>query len=107
MARKRKSPAKQRKTPRRLNLQKEVRAVGRQLDWLMAEARRAEKSARASTMREVQALKRRQAAANRAMAKLGRQSAAASAPLVAGMRKAWHDVELAMRQASRRFRQTG
>lgn len=106
MPRKRKSPAKKRKAASRLNLHKEVRAVGKQLDRLMAEARKAEKSARASTMRELQVLKRKQAAANRALTKLGRQSAAASAPIVAGLQKAWHDMELAMRQASRRFRQT-
>jgi hypothetical protein len=95
-----------RKTAGRLDLRKEVRAVGRQLDWLMAEARKAEKSARAEAVRELQVLKRRQAAANRALAKLGRQSAAASAPIVAGLQKAWHDMELAMRQASKRFRET-
>lgn len=106
MARKRRSPAKKRKTASRLNLHMEVRAVGKQLDWLMAEARKAEKSARAGAVRELQVLKRRQAAANRALAKLGRQSAAASAPIVAGLQKAWHDMELAVRQANKRFRQT-
>jgi transposase InsO family protein len=106
MARKRKSSAKRRKALSRLNLRKEVRAVGTRLDRLMAEARKAEKSARATAVRDLQLLKRKQAAANRALAKLGRQSAAASAPLVAGMQKAWHDMELAVRQANKRFRQT-
>jgi hypothetical protein len=106
MARKRKSPAKRRRAASRLNLHKEVRAVGKRLDWLMAEARKAEKSARASAERELQVLKRKQAAANRALAKLGRQSAAASAPIVAGLQKAWHDMELAVRRANTRFRQT-
>ena len=106
MARERKSTANKRKPASRLNLHKEVRAVGRQLDWLMAEARKAEKSARSSALRELQVLKRKQAAANRALAKLGRQSAAASAPIIAGLRKAWHDMELAVRQASKRFRST-
>lgn len=106
MARKRKSPSKTRKAASRLNLHKEVRAVGKQLDWLMAEARKAEKAAQASAVRELQVLKRKQAAANRALAKLGRQSAAASAPIVAGLQKAWHDMELAVRQANKRFRQT-
>lgn len=91
---------------RKLNLQKEVRAVGKQLDWLMAQARKAEKSTRASAVRELQVLKRKQAAANRALAKLGRQSAAASAPIIAGLQKAWHEMELAVRQASKRFRRT-
>jgi hypothetical protein len=83
-----------------------VRAVGWPLDGLRAEARKAEKSARANVVRELQVLKRRQAAANQALAKLGRQSAAASAPIVAGLQKAWHEMELAMRQASKRFRET-
>jgi hypothetical protein len=107
MARKRKAPARKRKAASRLNLHKEVRAVGKQLDWLMAEARKAEKGARASAVRELQVLKRKQAATNRALAKLGRQSAAAGAPIVAGMQKAWHDMELAVRLANKRFRETG
>ncbi|MDA1118823.1 MAG: hypothetical protein O2979_12675 [Proteobacteria bacterium] len=106
MARKRKVLAGKRKAASRLNLHKEVRAVGKQLDWLMAEAHKVENSARAGIVRELQVLKRKQAAANQALAKLGRQSAAASAPLVAGMQKAWHDMGFAVRQASRRFRQT-
>ncbi|MDH3319295.1 MAG: hypothetical protein OEO84_06340 [Betaproteobacteria bacterium] len=106
MARKRKAAAKKGKTASRLNLHKEVRAVGKRLDWLMAEARKAEKSARATAVRDLQVLKRKQEAANRALAKLGRQSAAASAPIVAGFQKAWHDMELAVRQANKRFRGT-
>ncbi len=107
MARKRKSPTKKRSSARRLDVQKEMRAVGKQIDWLMAEAHKVEKSARAGAARELQVLKRKQAAANRALAKLGRQSAAASAPIIAGLQKAWHDMELAVRQANKRFRQTG
>jgi hypothetical protein len=106
MARKRKSSAKKRTLASRLNLRKEVQAVGKRLDWLMAEARKAEKSTRATAVRDLKLLKRKQAAANRALAKLGRQSAAASAPIIAGLQKAWHDMELAVRQASTRFRQT-
>ena len=105
MARKRKSAAKK-KAARRIDLHKEVRAVGRQLDWLMAEARKAEKGARASAERELRALKRQQAQAQKALAKLGRQSAAASGPLIAGLQKAWQDMGLAMHQAAKRFRQT-
>ena len=105
MARKRKSPARK-KLANRLDLHREVQAVGKQLDWLMAEARKAEKSARASAERELRALKRQQAQAQKALAKLGRQSAAASGPLIAGLQKAWQDVGLAMHQATKRFRQT-
>jgi hypothetical protein len=105
MARKRKSPARK-KSASRLNLHAEMRAVGKQLDRLMAEARKAEKGARASAERELRALKRRQAQAQKALAKLGRQSAAASGPLIAGLQKAWQDMGLAMHQATKRFRQT-
>ena len=41
------------------------------------------------------------------LAKLGRQSAAASAPILAGLHKAWRDIELAVRQSAKRFRDTG
>jgi hypothetical protein len=49
----------------------------------------------------------KQAAAKRALAKLGRQSAAASGPVKSGLRKAWRDIEAAVRQATKRFRETG
>ena len=106
MARKRKSPAKKSRTASRLDLQKEMRAVGKQLDWLMAQARKAEAGARASAMRELRELRRKQAAANKALAKLGRQGAAASAPIIAGLQKAWQDMGLAMHQAAKRYRET-
>jgi len=106
MARRRRASAKKRTATRRLDLHKEIRAAGKQLDRLMAEARKAEKGARASAERELRALKRRQATAQKALAKLGRQSAAASGPLIAGLQKAWHDMGLAMHQAAKRYRST-
>ena len=113
MARKRMAATARRKTtaPRRkakaaIDLSKELRAVGRQLDWLLVEARKAETGARVGAMRQLRQLKRSQAAANKALAKLGRQSAAASGPLVAGLQKAWRDIELAVRRAATRFRET-
>jgi hypothetical protein len=106
MARKRKSPAHKRKSTSRIDLQKEISAVGKQLDWLMAEARKAEAGVRASAQRELRDLRRRQAIASKALAKLGRQSAAASAPVIAGLQKAWHDMGLAMHEAARRYRET-
>lgn len=106
MARKRKAAAKPGKSASRLNLQKEIRAAGKRLDWLMAEARKAEKGARASAERELRALKRKQARAQKALAKLGRQSAAASGPLIAGLQKAWHEMGLAVHQAAKRYRAT-
>jgi len=106
MARKRKATAKKRAAASRIDLHGEMRAVGKQIDWLMAEAKKAEASARKGAERELRALKRRQAQAQKALAKLGRQSAAASGPLIAGLQKAWQDMGLAMHQATKRFRQT-
>jgi hypothetical protein len=40
------------------------------------------------------------------VARLGRQSAAASKPILAGLQKAWRDVELAVQQSAKRFRET-
>jgi chromosome segregation ATPase len=105
MARKRKSPAKK-KSISRADLNKQINAVRRQLDWLMSEVKKAEAGARKSAERELRALKRRQAQAQKALAKLGRQSAAASGPLIAGLQKAWHDMGLAMHQAAKRYRAT-
>jgi len=51
-------------------------------------------------------VQRQQAQAQQALAKLGRQSAAASAPILAGLHKAWRDIELAVRQSAKRFRET-
>lgn len=61
---------------------------------------------RARSRAELAKLKARRAAAQRALRRLGRQSAAASGPLKAGVRKAWSDLDSAVRQASRRFRST-
>jgi len=105
MARKRKSPAKKKAT-RRINLQKEVRDVGKRLDWLIAQARKAETGTRRHAQRELRALKRKQAVAQKALAKLSRQSTAASAPIVAGLQRAWRDMGQAMHQAAKRFRET-
>ena len=104
MARKRKSPAKKRAAASRINLQKEMSAVGKQLDWLMGEAKKAEAGARRGAERELRELRRKQAAAQKALAKLGRRGAAASEPIIAGLQKAWRDVGLAMHQAAKRFR---
>jgi hypothetical protein len=114
MARKQRNAARTRKsaTPKRkpasgLDLRKEVRDMGKRLDYLMAQAGKAEAGARATAVRQLRQLQRNQAAANRALAKLGRQSAAASTPIIAGLQKAWRDIELSVRQAAKRFRETG
>jgi hypothetical protein len=106
MARKRKSPARKRAAASRIDFKKEARDVGKQLDWLMAEAKKAEAGARRSAERELRDLRRKQAAAQKALAKLGRQGAAASEPIIAGLQKAWRDMGLAMHQAAKRFRST-
>jgi hypothetical protein len=106
-ARKRKAAAPKRKPVSGLDLRKEVRDMGKRLDYLMAQARKAEAGARATAMRQLRQLQRNQSAANRALAKLGRQSAAASTPIIAGLQKAWRDIELSVRQAAKRFRETG
>ena len=38
--------------------------------------------------------------------KTGRQGAAASGPILAGLRKAWRELEVAVRQGAKRFRET-
>ena len=105
MARKRKSPAKK-KAVSRIDLQKEIREAGKHLDWLMAQARKAEAGTRSHAQRELRALKLKQAKAKKALAKLSRQSTAASAPILAGLQRAWRDMGLAMHQAAKRFRET-
>jgi hypothetical protein len=105
-ARSRKTSAQKRKAASGLDLSKEIRDLGKRLDYLMTQARGAEASARKGAMRQLRQLQRNQAAANRALAKLGRQSAAASTPIIAGLQKAWRDIELSVRQAAKRFRET-
>jgi C4-dicarboxylate-specific signal transduction histidine kinase len=105
MARKRKTPVKKKPATRR-DLHREVNAVGKQIDTLMSQAKKAEASTRKSAERELRALKRKQTEASRALAKLGRQSAAASEPILAGLQKAWQDMGRAIHLAARRFRET-
>lgn len=87
-------------------LEAEARELGKRFDALVTHARRAEVGARANAMRQVRAVQRQQAQAKQALARLGRQSAAASGPILAGLHKAWRDVELAVRQSANRFRET-
>jgi hypothetical protein len=103
MAAKRK--ARKSATPR--YFQAEARELGKRLDALAAQARKAEADARASAMQQIRVLQRQQAQAKQALVKLGRQSAAASGPILVGLQKAWRDIELAVRQSAKRFRETG
>jgi hypothetical protein len=97
---------KARKSTTASRLEAEARELGKRLDALVARARKAEAGARVSAMRQIRMVQRQQAQAQQALAKLGRQSAAASAPILAGLHKAWRDIELAVRQSAKRFRET-
>lgn len=99
-------PSKRKAAPTHRSLEAEMRRLGKQLDALMVSARSAQAGVRAKSMAQLRKLKVKQAAAQKALAKLGRQSAAASGPLRAGVRKAWRDIEAAVRSATRRFRDT-
>jgi hypothetical protein len=87
-------------------LEAEARALGKNFDALIVQARKAEAGARANAMRQIRVVQRQQAQAKQAVARLGRQSAAASKPILAGLQKAWRDVELAVQQSAKRFRET-
>ncbi len=87
-------------------LEAEARELGKRFDTLVAQARKAEVGARANAMQQMRALQRQQAQAKQALTKLARQGAAASEPLVAGLHKAWREIELAVRQSAKRFRDT-
>jgi hypothetical protein len=100
MARKRKT------APSRRKLETEMTHLDGRLDALIAAARRAEAGVRSGTMQQLRALRRKQATAQKALAKLGRQSTAASGPMIVGLQKAWRDIEVGLRQATKRFRQT-
>lgn len=88
----------------RRRLEAEMRQLGKKLDALAGRARKAEASVRAKSAVQLRKLKAKQAQAQAALARLGRQSAAASGPLKIGVRRAWRDIEVAVRRATRRFR---
>jgi len=111
MARKRKGAASKAKAANkaqatRRRLEAEARALKKRLDALMASARKAEVAARASTLQQIRVLQKRQAAARVVLAKLGRQGAAASGPILVGLQKAWRDIDVAVREGAKRFRET-
>ena len=100
MAAKRKAASTQR------SLEAEMRQLGRRLDKLASAARRTQADVQARSRVQLRKLKARQAAAQQTLRRLGRQSAAASGPLKAGVRKAWRDIDSAVRRATQRFRRT-
>jgi hypothetical protein len=106
MARKPKSPATRKAPATRRKLESEARELGRRLEALITQARKAEAGARASAMRQIRLLQRQQAQAQKVLAKLGRQGAAAGEPILVGLQKAWRNIDVAVRQAAKRFRET-
>ena len=83
---------------------KELSTHRKRLDALIAQARRTEKQAARMYARQRKALRARQAQAKKALARLRRRSAAAAPVLKAGLRRAWADLNAAMKEAASRFR---
>ena len=92
--------------PATKKMEGEFRQLGKKLDGLIAKTRGAEAKARARYATQIRALKAKQARAKVALSHLRRQSAAAGGPLKAGLKKAWRDIEDAVKEASKRFRET-
>ena len=92
--------------PASRRMEGEFRQLGKKLDELIAKSRGAEAKARARYAKQIKVLRAKQAQAKTALAHLRRQSAAASGPLKAGLRKAWRDIEDAVKEATKRFRET-
>lgn len=104
--RRKKAGAKKRAAPQMSSLEAEVRDLSRRIETLGAKVRKAESGARNSTMRQLKLLEDKQAQITRSLARLARQSGAATTPIVTGLQKAWREIELAARQAAKRFRET-
>lgn len=98
--------AKRSSDPTGKKMEGEFRQLGKRLDGLIARSRGAEAKARARYERQIKALKVKQAQAKVALARLRRQGAAAGGPLKAGLQKAWRDIEDAVKEATKRFRET-
>jgi predicted nucleic acid-binding Zn-ribbon protein len=86
--------------------EKELRTLGQRLDALIGRAKRTEREAQARYAKQIQGLRAKQAQAKKAVQKLGRRSAAAAPSLRAGLRRAWTDLNEAVRQAAANFRKT-
>jgi ribosomal protein L17 len=101
MARKRKAAKKANKT----SLAR-TRVLRKRLTSLIANANKAQAAARKSAAHQIKVLQARQAVARKALAKLGRQGAAASGPILGGLQKAWRELDVAVRAGAKRFRET-
>jgi chromosome segregation ATPase len=86
-------------------LEAELKQLSKRLDALLVKARSAEASVRAGTTTQLRRLQSKQAEAKTRLAKLGRQTAAASGPIKSGLKKAWRDIDTAVRKATQRFRE--
>jgi len=82
MARKKRSPKQSKR------LQKELGAMRKRLDAMIAQAKRTEKQVEKLYAKQKQVLRARQAQAKKALAKLSRRSAAATPPIKAGVQRA-------------------
>ncbi len=98
MARKKKAPAKSKQAD------KELRSHGKRLDALIAQARRTEQRAAKLYAQQRRQLRARQAQAKKALARLRRRSAAAAPVLKSGLKRAWADLNAAVKEAASRFR---
>lgn len=87
-------------------MESEFRKLGKNLDGLIVKTRRAEADARVKYARQLKALKARQEQAKAILARLRRRSTAAGGPLKVGVKKAWSDLSAAVREASKRYRET-
>ncbi|HVJ23074.1 MAG TPA: hypothetical protein VM756_03965, partial [Burkholderiales bacterium] len=82
MARKRKAAKKANKAS-----VAKTRVLRKRLTSLIANANKAQAAARKGAARQIRVLRVRQAVARKALAKLGRQGAAASGPILGGLQK--------------------
>lgn len=84
----------------------DFRKLGKNLDALIAKTRRAEAAARVRYASQLRTLKARREETKKVLAHMQRRSAAAGAPLKAGIKKAWGELSAAVREASKRYRET-
>jgi ribosomal protein L17 len=100
MARKRKAAAASKTS------EAKARALKKRLNAMIAKANKAQAAARKGAARQIRVLRVRQKVARKALAKLGRQGAAASGPILGGLQKAWRELDVAVRAGAKRFRET-
>ena len=97
---------KKRSAPSGEKTTQELQTLKQKLESLRARAKRTEREIEAGYARQMRALRAKQAQAKKAVQRLGRRSAAAGRPLKAGLKRAWADLNEAVKQAAARFRKT-